>query len=132
MDGAPVGRGHARASHVHLQDRGRFGVRLVVGVFTLDADDVAEVLAGPVAGAAHLVRRTEIGDHAGNRAREPPGHHVIQLPYAVQFVVDERASAFADVALHARDTRMGASCHAVNCGCIGVWQVWPQNVGDSM
>ena len=26
----------------------------------------------------------------------------------------------------------GASCQAVNCGCIGVWHVWPQNEGDSI
>ena len=23
-------------------------------------------------------------------------------------------------------------CQAVYCGCIGVWQVWPQNFGDSI
>ena len=43
----------------------RFGIGLVVGVFTLDADDVAEVLASPMTGAAHLVRRTEIGHDPG-------------------------------------------------------------------
>ena len=26
----------------------------------------------------------------------------------------------------------GASCHAVNCGCIGSWHAWPQNDGDSI
>ena len=95
-----------RAAHVHLQDRRRLGVRLVVGVLTLDADDVAEVLAGPVTGAADLDAPDAGRPHAGNRPRVAARDDVIQLPHAVQLVVDERACAFADVALHARDLRV--------------------------
>ena len=105
MDGAAAARWRARATQEHLQDRRRLRVRFIVGILPLDADDVAEALARPMTLAAHLLRGTQVGD-AWNRSRILPRDDVIQLPHAVQLVLDERAAAFADVALHAGDLRM--------------------------
>ena len=55
------------------------------------------------------------------------------MPHAAKLVVHQRPGAFADVALrHSARRECGAACQAVNCGCIGVWQVCPQKLGDSI
>ena len=57
---------------------------------------------------------------------------VIQLPHAGELGVHEcPAPSPMWHSAHATPA-CGAACHAVNCGCIGVWHACPQNDGDSI
>ena len=105
MDGAAAARRRAGPAHEHLQERRRLRVRLILGVFPLDADDVAKSLARPMTRPAHFHRGTQIGD-AGDRPRDLPRDDVIELPQAVHLVLDEGAAPFTDMAVDACDLRV--------------------------
>ena len=85
-----------------------------------------------MAGAAGVEGRPQVGGRRRDGSWVVAGDHVHELPGAGELGVDERPRAFADVAFHAGDRPCGPFCHAVNCGCIGVWHAWPQKDGDSI
>ena len=93
------------AADVHLQDRGRLGVRFVVRELANDADAIAKSPLGRVTGAADLEGRPQVGD-TRDRLGNLAGHDVVELPDADQLVVDRRPRAVADVAVDAGDARM--------------------------
>ena len=89
------------------------------------------VARGDVAPAADLAAGGMPGPPAGS-AGGRVGRDVSQLPDAGELGMHEPLRAFADMAGAHATCACDVCCHAVNCGCIGVWHVWPQNFGDSI
>ena len=109
--GVPVNSGSgrrrlSRSAHVQVDVRDALRIRLVVGVLAHRQRLHAMAHRGRMTRSACLERRAQVRLRRRDRLGIPVDQHVRELPRAGHLVLHERPPALADVAIHARDSRM--------------------------